>query len=115
MECSRLDPLFTGVILLVKNAPIFTQAVPTRRTGTASTERIGIAKHTVVVNVETGLPVGVKIVPLGATVVTNLSLERYAIGKTRCVASAVHVLYYSIVANVVLGVEKVKISLQVAL
>jgi hypothetical protein len=114
MHWISLDPLFTGVVLLVKNAAAFTQAVSTRRTGTASTPSIGIAKHIVVVNVVKGLAnVCVKEFPHGSTVVTNQGPACLASGKTRLVANAI--LPFSILAKVVLGGENVKLSLQLAL
>jgi hypothetical protein len=114
MQYSALNPLFTGVILLVQNAPTFTSAVPTRRTGATSTPIIGIAKDIVVVNVVVGLSgVGIKEFPHGSTVVTNQSPTSDASGETRLVAHAI--IPFSILANV-LGGENVKNSLlQVAL
>jgi hypothetical protein len=113
MQCTELDPLFTVVILLVHNTPIFTKAEPTRRTRAAPTIRIGIAKHIVVVNVVIGLPdVGVKEFPHGSTVVANQSPPSDALGKTRLIAHAI--ISFSVLANV-LGGENVKFSLQVSL
>jgi hypothetical protein len=112
-QYSALDPLFTFIILLVQNATSFAKAVPTRRTGAATTPSIGIAKHIVVVNVIIRLPgVGVEEFPHGPTVVTNQSLASLAPGETRLVA---HTIIPFTILTHVLGGKNVKISLQIAL
>jgi hypothetical protein len=91
-----------------RDAPIFTQTVPSWSATRASSEVFGVAQDSVVLNVEFGVVIVVKVFPRWFSIVTNGFLVATDWEPTRITRAEIDYSVHAIVADFRFGKVKVK-------